>query len=230
MASSTLDPLWQEWLTLHERLSAVRSERLAGLFPGYKPDGYEEHKTEILYVGKATAGPFVDESSSSPGRDLEQQRAFAKVCFYLTQGGFWNFAERLCTALGCDNRSNLVWSNLCKIGTDLGNPSDELVGLQQELGITTLRAEIDEYNPSIVVFVSGQFAQKILLGAIDDPTDGSWNKSEEEGPEQVKDVWWRKATATTPAVLWMRHPQFAPKSLTSYAQSKICELVTTGTK
>jgi hypothetical protein len=227
MASSTLDPLWQEWLTLHERLSAVRSERLAGLFPGYKPDGYEAHKTRILYVGKATAGPFVADLSLLPGRDLEQQKAFAKVCFYRITGGFWQFAERLSTALGGDNRSNLVWSNLCKIGTHTGNPSDELVGLQQELAIKTLRAEIVEYNPTIVVFVSNQFAQKILLGGIDNPTDGSWNKSEEEDPQQVKDVWWRKATATTPAVLWMRHPQFAPTSLTSYAQSKICELVTT---
>jgi hypothetical protein len=225
MATSTLDPLWREWLTLHERLSAVRPERLAGLFPGYKPDGYEEHKTKILYVGKATAGPFVDESSPKSGTDLKQQKALAKVCFYLTQGGFWNFAERLCTAFGCDNRSNLVWSNLCKIGTHTGNPSDELVGLQQELAIKTLRAEIVEYNPTIVVFVSNQFAQKILLGAIGNPPNDLWSESESESPVRVEDVWWQRTTPLSPALLWMRHPQFAPSKLTSYARDKICELV-----
>src|SRR5260370_36285696 len=141
MAVSQFQTLWQEWFNLHDELSQKKIASdlggLAGLFPGHKPQGFEDHQKRILYVGKSTAGPFnidafdVRQETTPFEARLTRQQAFAEGCFDGMRGGFWSFGRQLSGVLGCTDLSNLAWSNLCKIGTKLNNPSDDLCALQK---------------------------------------------------------------------------------------------------
>jgi hypothetical protein len=146
--------------------------------------------------------------------------------FGLTSGGFWPFASKLSKEMGCDDYSNLAWTNLCKIGMNTKNPSPELVYAQEHLAVRTLRSEIAAYRPSLVVLVTNNFAKEILMEAVDGQELDFWSKSENETARDVQDIWWHEGDANSPAILWMRHPQGAPSDQTLYAISKARELTT----
>ncbi len=228
----SLDHLWPEWFDLYNLLSAKKeyANQLAGLFVGHVPTGFADQPKKILYVGKATRGQFrrpADTSDDPTNFDwtLQLHQKYAAELFAdLRCGGFWPFADKISKEMDSDSRSNLAWTNLCKMGMTTKNPSDKLIDFQKSLAIQTLRAEIDLYRPDLVVFVTNNFAKQILFEAVNAEDIESWSKSEMETPREVEDIWWRRGRSDCPAILWMRHPQGATREQTGYAIKKMREI------
>jgi|GEM_PF-4536447 len=232
MHISTLNCLWQKWFDLYSSLSAKQeyANHLAGLFVGHVPADFAVQQTKILYVGKATRGQFKSVTDSSDDRtDFDQtfqlhQNYAADLFAGLSCGAFWPFADKISKQMGSDSRSNLAWTNLCKIGMTTKNPSAKLIAEQKVLATLTLRAEIESYRPTLVVLVTNNFARDILLEAVDGQDLASWTKSEMEASKRVDGIWWRPASPSFPALLWMRHPQGATREELDYAIEKMCEI------
>ena len=70
---------WQRWEKKRLELAATGHWNLAGLFRGHEGPNFREAPTKILYVGKATAGPFDTEDARRKGLRL-QQWAFLELC------------------------------------------------------------------------------------------------------------------------------------------------------
>lgn len=185
---------WQRWEDLREELAATERWQLAGLFRGHEGPEFRDAPKKILYVGKATAGPFDTEDAS--------EKAFG-----CNRGPFWSFAKRLSRLAGGnpEELGGVAWSNLCKIGTVTGNPDDALVNKQAELAVQTLRQEWIELQPSLVVCVAVGYQEQLVyraFGVIQDHGDGF-----EEVPCPGSNLWRRPALGGMPAFLWMKHPQ-----------------------
>jgi hypothetical protein len=59
--------------------------------------------------------------------------------------------------------NSIVWSNLYKISNGHGgNPSAGLIKAQQEICKEILKQEIDFFNPKVVIFMTGHFANPFL--------------------------------------------------------------------
>ncbi len=224
--------LQRAWFELYRDLANAK-EPVAAPFFSVAPRKYNSQETNILYVGKATAGEWNENnnfqrraSSGLVGRITErrnQNRSFVESCAMSKKRsapGFWSFAHQLSEVVNggsCDLR-NLVWTNLCKIGVLKENPSGEVLKRQRELAIDTLRAELRIYNPDLIVFVTANFGKDILLEALEFSNDDNlWKKSETHS--RVKDVWWHDNHPHR-GILWMRHPQGSPLDLRQYALKK----------
>ena len=192
---SEIRQLRRRWQNLHTELSNVEAgPELAGLFLGHKPPGFLRHSRRILYIGKATAGPFNDQNASSK-------------YFWCNQSAFWSFACRLSRRADpdCSDLTNLAWSNLCKIGTTLGNPGRNLVAAQRALAVETLQAEIAALRPTLVACVAANYLAddfiydtlKVRRGM-----DGF-----EECSVGTSAMYHRAPRDGFPAMLWMQHPQ-----------------------
>ncbi len=185
---------WQRWEKRWMELASTGRWDLAGLFRGHEGPGFREAPTKVLYLGKATAGPFDTEDAS--------EKAFG-----CNSGPFWSFAKRL-SRLAKGNPEELgriAWSNLCKIGTVTGNPDNALVNAQAELAVETLRQEWVELEPTLIVCVAMGYQEQLVyqaLGVTQDHEDGF-----EEVPCNGSSLWRRPALDGMPAFLWMKHPQ-----------------------
>lgn len=236
MRSTSLRDLYASFLGLDRE----KDPRFAAPFLPFVPDGYGSHAKRILYVGKATRGEYgkqryQDEKNASMETRINERTNFAKDVFEknIDRKGatFWGFANDISHAVDskCDDLGNLAWTNLCKVGTQSGNPNGGQIEAQREDAITILRQEIIEFKPTILVFVSANFAKNIMLPAIGAPNDEEWLKSEKDIPDcGVNDVWWMPASPERAAMVWLRHPGYAPEKLRSFARDKIAEL--TGNK
>lgn len=168
---------------------------LAGLFKGHVPKGYRKKTKKILYIGKATAGPF-------EGSDPSEQS------FNRSTAGFWSFARSIsrCADDKCDDLSNLVWSNLCKIGVSNGNPANDLAEQQRELAVETLRREIKFLKPSLVVCVAEGYQDHFLYQVLE--VEQGVNDGFRCRLSGKLFLYFRAADGGWPPILWMRHPQF----------------------
>ena len=162
----------------------------------------------ILLVGKATRGDWrLDHFLSREGRPFEQQvdERRAATLEHLTYmrnrqtSPFWRFWKSL-HEIG----SPVIWTNLVKIGVKHGNPGRKYVEAQSSLACATLRAEIDEYKPSLVVVAADYAKEQVTY-----PVFG------ERAEWVIRDdgVCWIERTASSPAVLWTDHPQIKPKEV-----------------
>ena len=217
----------EEWMNF-----ALKDDDAAP-FLAYSPEGYSGHVRRILYIGKATNKElwrdlFDEERPQPAGQRVQNQLDREKVLFESqrnrTGRSFWGFANTLSHLLdrSCDDLSNLAWSNLCKVGAKSGVPNQKSIEEQSELSVATLQQEIREFQPSVIVVVTRDFAENEILGRVFEPSDSDkWKKSEDEPEKRVDDVWWLEST---PAVLWMRHPRLAPPELLEYAATKVLQL------
>jgi hypothetical protein len=85
-----------------------------------------------------------------------------------------------------------------------------LLSAQKDLAERTLRAEIEEYHPVLVMFATGTYVGDVInrtLGL----TNGDWKQSSKRDADD--DLWWREGS---PAMLWSRHPQGATKDKTAF--------------
>ena len=213
--SPKLRQVWNEWLDKYRVLkSSSEIEALAAPFFSSAHINYSMQQRVLLFVGKATDQDYflpnfendllVSNDAAVIGR-LEQNRKLVEKDRPST--AFWKLFVELSVAAGnCENLENIVWTNICKIGLRSGPPTDALLQVQKELAIRTLRIEIEEYRPSLVVFVSGKYASEVVISLGKVPEE-EWKKSNMPGADSG--TWWlRSPTRDSPSFLWTMHPQF----------------------
>lgn len=212
-----LETAWIRWLKLFDELLRrpnVNPDRVAAPFVSVAPPNYNPALIpSVLYVGKATGGdwhrerykrsPSVSDRRKCTAEWLESVKA-KDYC-----SPFWQFALGLSSRLGAKAKhrieplQNMVYTNICKIGVLDGNPSGECFAAQRDLAIETLRLEIEEYLPSLVVFVTWGYADDLIMEVIrEDPNGSSWHK--ERNGEWL---WWRESVDSMPPLLLTGHPQ-----------------------
>jgi len=226
--------LWSSWLALYSSLLDKGFPVSAPFLP-LVPSEFKKQSKTVLYIGKATNGACdrtAFDSALATSSDLarNQSESFSRAVFEGKVGrrgaSFWGFANDLAEALNpkIENLGNLSWSNICKIGSDKGNPKDCMLTDQIPLAVRTLRHEIALLKPTIIVCVANSYANPVLIPALGNPSNSAWEKSEARPEIGVDNVWWLRRTQSTPAVLWMRHPQGSKDSLRQFVLMKAAEL------
>jgi len=212
-----LELIQTKWIRLFDRLSKLEgvNARLAAPFFSIPP----QNVRSILYVGKATKGDwykeeFSDQSSCKDAASRREERLectkqFLKDHAPNYNSGFWHLARELDTAVAkkWNQRvaipfQHVTWTNICKIGTVIGNPDNSIRNEQRSLAIETLRLEIELYQPQLLCFVSWDYGFDLVKEVIGVPSDESWHQTENK-----QWIWWRKATDKLPAVLLTGHPE-----------------------
>ena len=234
----SLDELWEAW---REKFSKMNGDsKFAGKLTEphitFKPDGYDSQPNTVLYVGKALRTQDTCDGDPPSAEELRKEsRRFLEDVFSGKYGSaFWNFALDLAKkTAGRDYDEtrplqNLVWSNICKIGAWNGkdmNPKGDAFVEQRDLAVETLRAEIECYKPSLVVWVTHDYGVKSehdvgVIGEITGEADPiSWKRELEDTW-----LWWRDRTNSSPPMVWTGHPQFKQKHWDTWVR-KACELV-----
>jgi hypothetical protein len=212
----SLEECWTEWIAKAREFSE-KDVRCCAPFFSFKPDGYDQFEDRLLLVGKATDGwPWKDDLDQSSGlsdHDLavhqrEESSNFRKerAASPKRHPGFWEFEQKLASRFGdtSTSRQNLIWSNLYKIGRPNGNPSKRIAECQQGLAIKTLRTEIVEYRPTLVVFAN-LYAASFYDDAVYETAGSEYRDDwipEHEG--KSNESW--ALTTSSPPMLWIRHP------------------------
>jgi len=187
----------------------IHAENVAAPFVSYRPDIYSPQQfPSVLYVGRATAECWYrrDFLLQRTARQRWEERNNTTRQFVegnAKNSAFWNFALTLVRSIGeqsweIGTARNFIWSNLCKIGDTRQNPSGRLLEHQREHSVRVLKAEISEYNPRLVMFVTGNYENSLIGKVVDDSKETHWRK------HRHRDVWWRPGR---PAFLWTSHPQ-----------------------
>lgn len=200
-----LRKLWREWINLHTVLDKGMPGRMAA--PFFSAASPQICTDPILVVGKATGGNWwLDEYKKlrkSPDEAIRNRLSRNRK--FVREGGngsaFWKLFERLTILLPEPDSRSLIWSNVAKIGCLKDNPEGILLSAQKDLAERTLRMEIEEYRPVLVVFVTGSYAGDVINHALG-LRDGEWQHSSKSDPDEG--LWWREGA---PALLWTRHPQ-----------------------
>ncbi len=157
----------------------------------------------ILLVGKSTAGKwkiedFEPDIDSPRSERVEERcsttRAFLSVMHDKPNSAFWRFWRDL-GMIG----SPVIWTNLAKIGVASRNPQGCYLEEQAELAVRTLKAEIAEYKPSLVVLVTSDYAKEQIVYPI--WSQRTWTISGFDG------TCWIRGKGRAPSVLWTDHPQ-----------------------
>jgi hypothetical protein len=117
---------------------------------------------------------------------------------------FWRFFQALSERTG----AKVIWTNLAKIGVtrpsdepESSNPFGKFLSAQKELAAETVLAEIEEYEPDLVVLLTGgdrpyKFGAELFAGW------GEWSESSiNNRPFQFMG-----RTGSHPAVLLVAHP------------------------
>jgi hypothetical protein len=216
-----LEELQDKWLSLFWSMMSdegIDRRQLAAPFLSVAPDGYDPIADQtILYIGKATGGTWYREQFQQTTTPSDWRQKTQDCLKWMIEQGyptpFWRFARTLNDLIGehpVQPLRNIVWSNIAKIGVREGNPEGRYLSLQASLAEETLKAEIAHYSPSLVVFVSNDYAEDIVrslfisLGACQD--EPSWDRS-------LEDQWWRAPTGNLPAFICAKHPQFKSAAL-----------------
>lgn len=157
----------------------------------------------ILLVGKATDKDWqLNKFLSTSGRPLQERvddrRAVTRNHLAYRHehqsSAFWRFWKSL-----HDIGSPVIWTNLAKIGVIRGNPEHKHLAAQAELACRTLRAEIAEYLPSLVVIAGDYAKSEIVLPVFGKRSD--WSESDDF------EFCWIERIGSDPAVLWTDHPE-----------------------
>ena len=158
----------------------------------------------ILLVGKATDGQwkiedFDPDTKCHYSERVEERcltaRAFVEKMRDEPKSAFWRFWRDL-NQIG----SPVIWTNLSKIGIQSGNPRGWYLQEQSELAVRTLKAEIAEYRPSLVVLVTSDYAKDETVYQI--WPQKLWTISGRDGT-----CWIVGSGNRTTPVLWTDHPQ-----------------------
>jgi hypothetical protein len=187
----------------------IDHHKLAAPFLSINPEPRDRFESPtIFYVGKATNRGWDDTQDPFGVADERRNETSAFLNGFVEQGtggsAYWAFAKLLLDATANSNENGgwkrLIWSNIAKIGTIRGNPRGRYFDIQRELAIETMRAEIDAYRPSLVVFTTGDdYAEAVMAATV---SIEHWQRDcEEDG------YWWYGGSAELPALLWTYHPQ-----------------------
>ncbi len=202
--------VYAEWLALRDQLVEAPTPETSGLaapfFSVPAPTPSKPTSRPIMFIGKATNGEWLSESyencrSRLISDRIEERRNATKA--FLTENkykryrgsGFWRMWKALKERTGAP----VIWSNAAKIGAKNGNPSWEALEPQAELAINTLHAEVSEYRPQMLDFVTGYFARhEVVAPFLGLPID------QEKDSRGI--VFTHRRSGDEPAVLWTGHP------------------------
>jgi hypothetical protein len=229
--SRKLKKLWSEWIDLHAVLSKGEYKGIqTPAAPFFSAASEVKCRSRILLVGKATAGGWWAEDYQCCFRKSKHAVIHDRLNHnldFVRHGGnggpFWKFFERLANINQKFARDSVVWSNVAKIGSLVGNPRGLLLSVQADLAERTMLAELEEYSPKIVIFVTGsdKGLDRIITRTLGVPED-SWISSERKDRNaKVSNVWW---TENKPPAVWTRHPQGAKALEIEYWVKKLREL------
>lgn len=201
---------YAEWLALRDQLVEAPTPETSGLAAPFfsVPDPTPSNPTSrpIMFIGKATnrnwfIDSYEDSRSLKIAKRIEERRSVTKT--FLTDpqyrqhriSRFWRMWKKLREM----TEAPVIWSNAAKIGAGTGNPGCETVERQAELAISTLRAEVNEYKPRMLIFVTGYFARyEIVAPFLGLPLD---QEKDSRGT-----FYTRRRSGDEPAVLWTGHP------------------------
>jgi hypothetical protein len=215
-SSYSLAVIETEWLDLYTEIrncperwgldtTEISAPFLSSSLPGYVPGG----TGTIMLVGKATSGD--NTLGSSPVRGtydattvkLRTPAVVEEVLQGVEGSAWWRFARHLSDiayrAVGTEGSpyTNMIWTNLIKIGVPRGNPPARLANLQADLAVETLLAEVKEYRPALLVMATGHYRNGLMCRALREIIE-----SAPEEREQEKGWWAQAGVARRPAVLW----------------------------
>lgn len=229
----TLASLEQEWISLFSKLRAgafprIRGAGLAAPFLStpcaeYEPGGQDT----IMLVGKATFNVntvgmreigndyTVDDAKERTRSALDavgehgEHSAFTSFMLDLSKAAANAFGKQK------PQFSNMIWSNLAKIGQIGRNPSGPLIDAQDHLAVATLVAEVETYRPRLVIFATGFYGYGRVNRVIEKLTGlppgvkysltGDWRYCKPGyppailwtgHPERKSDVWWANEIGT----------------------------------
>lgn len=221
---SDLTILERKWLDLFADLRQcpanydVDATTLAAPFLSTRLPGYDDCGAgTVMIVGKATSGnntlgniPVQDNYDVCTVK-LRPPGVIEEVLEGSERSHFLHFALLLScqvartTGVHCAPFTNLIWTNLLKIGCTLDNPAAALREQQADLAFETLLAEVNEYKPSLVVITTDYYCNGLMcrtlremIGCAPSPTD------------QKRGWWAHEAGEKGPAVLWTKHPAGKP--------------------
>lgn len=230
---SGLSETQSEWIGLFHRLRPEFTD-LGAPFLSVNPAGYEPiNIPSVLYVGKATKDAwYLDEFLEAGTVQERHERTKAVLKSVLKEvekegykTSFWDFALNLSARLAKSNSNtiqplqNLIWTNISKIAVHGGNPGAALRRAQYDLSLRTLKLEIAEYRPRLIVFVTNAYEEKIVGEIADDPDKTGWSYKKNDWH------WWRRANGDVPAILWTGHPQGKTKDTLERWLTKCVDLV-----
>jgi hypothetical protein len=197
----SLFEIQSKWVAkFHEmRERGIDSCQLAAPFLSVTDDRRtSEQSRPILLIGKATGGFWGRNEflSSDPNNCIDERRSFTQQHLSWRQENyhrtaFWRYWRKL-HEIGAP----VIWTNLAKIGVESGNPAGDNLSLQRDLACQTLRLELEEYKPKLVMLVTGNYAGNDIVI----PVFGN-------DLNRPIEFWWRSRDATRPAILWTDHPQ-----------------------
>lgn len=193
-----------QWMWLSKYAEMRRDfgpDKLAGpFFSDWTDQGREQ---PILLLGKATAGDwhlaeFEAARVSDPVERVyerrKRSREHLKAMAEKPSSAFWRFWTGL-RALG----RPVIWSNLAKIGVQRGNPTGGYLQAQRALAVETLRDEITEYSPALIV-IACDYAKDILQPALGTSRSDWEERSDNE-------FCWIDRDRHGWAALWTDHPE-----------------------
>jgi hypothetical protein len=205
-----------EWIKMYDSLRAScdpdGTKFAAPFLSTPDPDALVCSRRPIMLVGQATKGDWFlrefDKYRDLPIHELaeecrEHTSDFQTNGHYsqFKKSDFWRFRRDIKEAIG----TSVIWTNLAKIGAQRGNPRGQVLYDQCDLAITTMKAEVREYCPQLVVLVSGGFAVKeIVYPAFDTRRRDEWQEFQ---LEQEDDYCLLESTKVHPTVLWFNHPR-----------------------
>jgi hypothetical protein len=229
-----LNELWKEWIELHDELRNDKNLAKSLSAPFFSAAPQSKSPRRIMLVGKATRADFDSQDyrralkKSVEEAIRERTKLNRDVINDAKKGPFWVYFRRLMKSCCRSESDMIIWSNVAKIGATASNPSGSLLERQSDLAVRTLKAELKEYKPALVVFVTG--GNQELTGIINQSlgvSDYDWMKSEKSQDKRIRnnfgDVWW----LTKPRIaLWTRHPQGAKREQIDFWVEKAQELLT----
>lgn len=224
-----LDLLWPALLRTRTALAKTTGEPLAAPFWSAADESYRSCKLRFMLVGRATSGcyeeaEFLTQLKRSSAVALTGRKELNRR---LVEGHpkspFWRAfvsGSKSCGSAG--SFCNSVWTNLAKIGfanRDIDNGGDLFRG-QEDLVEDILRAEIEEYKPTVVHFAVGILGGDCIYRATG-TKEKDWTPLAKDGPK--KDIW--SINSRKLKAIWTRHPNRARKELVDAWNNKLRELI-----
>jgi hypothetical protein len=217
----SLEKLQEQWLEKWDEMQTIEWPHITLAAPflsvGAVPIDSSD-KRIIMMVGKATHKKWDVERFEHYRRKTRPERIeerrdettdFLQDHAPTHRSSFWALFRGLQRATG----AGVIWTNLAKIGVcrppdenDSINPFKGFLNSQKYLAQETLKAEVLEYKPDLVILVTGNYALAEIVDPVFCP-DGRWKKETEKGSSF--DV--VEGDKGRPPVLRTGHPGFKSK-------------------
>lgn len=222
-----LDLLWPALLSTRQSLQQSLEEKLAAPFWSAADESYRSFNLRFMLVGRATRSDydeleFLSQLRKSSAEALMGRKTLNRQIVETIKktAPFWRAFVAGSKSCGETKAfENSVWTNLSKIGFANRDVDDDLFG-QEEIAESTLRAELEEYNPTVVHFAVGKLGGECILRSTG-TKDKDWTRLADDGPKN--DIWFINSGKLK--AVWTRHPNFAKKELVQAWTTKLQELI-----